>query len=80
MSISPESVLHDLAISAWQYEHGEDTLYTDAEFDSISYDLTKQEFKDPVIREFMKEHFHPSTGMWVYNYPYLDKVKEWTGI
>lgn len=65
-----------LAAAAYAYEIENDSIISDAEFDEgcklvdLSIDTTR-----PDLDAYFREHFDPSTGMWIHHHPELDKVK-----
>lgn len=64
-----------LAAAAYAYEIDDDPIITDAEFDhgctliDLRIDTTR-----PDLDNYFREHFDPSTGVWIHRHPELDKV------
>ena len=65
-----------LSAAAYAYEINNDPICSDAEFDSASR-LVNLDIKTtrPDLDAFFKEHFDPSTGIWIHQHPELAKVK-----
>ena len=67
-----------LAAAAYAYEIDNDPIISDAEFDyactliDLRIDTTR-----PDLDDYFREHFDPSTGMWIYKHPELSKVEEY---
>lgn len=73
-----ETKLHiQLSIAAYAYEIEHDSLISDHEFDEackqvdLSIDTTR-----PHLDAYFREHFDPSTGMWIHFHPELARIRE----
>ena len=59
-----------LAVAAWAYEHHDDPLMNDDEFDRLALTIdVRKSTSRPDLDEFFRQHFNPSTVMWVLNHP-----------
>jgi len=67
------------AAYAYEFEPEEKPLCSDEEFDEASkmIDLSILTSR-PDLDAFFKEHFNPSTGVWIHKHPELDQVREYT--
>lgn len=69
-----------LAEAAYVYEFMADNIMSDHEFDqeslAVEIDFHKEGVPDPILSSFMKTYFSPSTGMWIYNYPYKEGLDQ----
>lgn len=66
------------AAYAYEFEPDEPPLCSDGEFDEACkmVNLTIETSR-PDLDAYFKEHFDPSTGVWIHNHPELDKVREY---
>ena len=66
-----------LALAAYAYEFDNDSIITDAEFDSLADQVIPSiATGHEVMDKFFKEIFIPDSGMWVQKHPELDKLKK----
>ena len=68
-------ILLACAAYAYEFEPDKEPLCSDGEFDEFSQmvDLSIATTR-PDLDAFFKEHFDPSTGVWIHNHPELDKI------
>jgi hypothetical protein len=65
-----------LSVAAYAYEYCHDSIMNDHEFDELSLKINPEVMTgDPKLDNFFREHFEPSTGMWVRNHPEKDKLR-----
>lgn len=65
-----------LALYAYAYEFESDSLIGDHEYDRLSFLVdTSIETGNALMDAFFREHFDPSTGMWIHRHPELNKVR-----
>lgn len=64
-----------LTAAAYAYEIEDDPIMNDNTFDAMckQVDLTVDTTR-PDLDSFFREHFDPSTGVWIHHHPELDKV------
>ena len=59
-----------LAVAAYAYEYKNDSVMSDAEFDTLSYLVdTSITTGNRKLDNFFKKHFEPATGMWIRKHP-----------
>lgn len=59
-----------VAVAAYLYEVCDLTWISDAEFDALCLTVdVSQETGNPVMDQWFKDNFDPSTGMWVHIHP-----------
>jgi hypothetical protein len=59
-----------LAVAAYAYEYRNDSIMSDAEFDSLSELVdTSISTGNKKLDNFFKKNFEPATGMWVRKHP-----------
>lgn len=64
-----------LTLWAYAYEVEADSIVTDEEYDRVSLQVDVDiDTGRPDLDAFFREHFDPSTGMWIHKHPELDKV------
>lgn len=66
-----------LSIAAFAYEFMNESLISDAEFDAAAL-LVQPEMDtgNPLLDNFFRTEFSPSTGMWIRRHPELGKVED----
>lgn len=65
-----------LSIAAYAYEFESTSIMSDAEFDAMSLEVKPEvDTGHPVMDQFFRTEFNPSTGMWVRSHPKLDKLR-----
>ena len=65
-----------LSIAAYAYEFCDNSIMSDAQFDQMCNDINPLiKTGNKVMDKFFKEKFDPSTGQWIHQHPYLDKIK-----
>ena len=65
-----------LALAAYAYEFYDDSIISDAEFDSLSLKVdSKMKTGDDELDQFFEKHFDSSTGMWIHKHPGLDRLE-----
>ena len=61
---------------AYAYEIENDSLVSDFVFDATGLEIDLSiDTDDPEMDKWFREHFDPNTGMWVWKYPRLDRLK-----
>lgn len=66
-----------LSIFAYAYEVENVSLISDHEYDELSLRINiKQKTGNKIMDRFFIKEFNPSTGMWVYNHPQLERIKQ----
>ena len=65
-----------LSVAAYAYELENDSVMTDADFDSLCREINVSEpTGNEKMDNFFKTEFNPSTGQWIHKHPELDKIK-----
>lgn len=65
-----------MAVAAYAYEIENDSIMTDAEFDSLSKEVDVSiSTGNRKLDNFFKKHFDPSTGVWVHMHPEKWKLR-----
>lgn len=65
-----------LLLAALSYEEYNFNILSDHEFDALALSInTEIDTGNPELDEWFRKEFNPSTGMWVYKFPELDKLK-----
>jgi hypothetical protein len=66
-----------LSIAAYAYEFEDDSIISDAEFDSICLEVQpKLMTGNGKMDRFFLNHFDPSTGQWIRKHPEVHRIKE----
>ena len=61
-----------VSVAAWAYENGHKPIMTDAAYDKLSkvvYQERNIATGNNRLDRFFRQHFDPSTGLWVYKHP-----------
>lgn len=65
-----------LSIAAYAYEFMNESLISDHEFDAAALLIQPEmDTGNPLMDQFFREKFSPSTGMWIRSHPELDKIE-----
>jgi NAD-dependent DNA ligase len=65
-----------LSVAAYAYEMEDDSIMSDADFDSLCREIKVNESTgNEKMDNFFKTEFNPSTGQWIHQHPELDKIK-----
>lgn len=65
-----------LSVAAYAYEYEDDSIMSDAAFDSLSQHINLSvDTGNPKLDNFFRENFNPDTGMWVRKHPEKSKLK-----
>ena len=64
-----------LCIAAYAYEYQSVSLVSDEEFDAAAQAINpSMDTGNPIMDEFFRTEFSPSTGMWIRKHPDLDGI------
>ena len=64
-----------LSIAAYAYEIMDDPLVSDAQFDAVAFSIQPEmDTGHPILDEFFRKEFSPSTGMWIRKHPELSGI------
>lgn len=64
-----------ISIYAYAYELRDDSIVTDAEFDTLAQKINPEvSTGHDALDTFFKEEFSAFTGQWIHKHPELDKV------
>lgn len=75
MSASERQRRVNIALWAYAYEVEFSPLVSDAVYDHAARQIDLSQATDrPDLDAWFREHFDPSTGMWVHRHPELDKL------
>lgn len=66
-----------LCIFAYAYEFENETLVSDEDYDKLARQInpTVKTGKE-ALDKFFAEEFDPNTGMWIYQHPDLERIRE----
>ena len=65
-----------VALYAYAYEYEATSLVSDAEFDSLCYQIDLNvNTRRPDLDTWFRKYFQPHTGQWIHNHPELEKIK-----
>lgn len=65
-----------LSIAAYAYEVKDHSILTDYDYDMLSLKVnTSISTGNELMDNFFKEHFDPSSGLWIQKHPEIDKIK-----
>ena len=66
-----------LSVAAYAYEMEDDSIMSDADFDSLCREINANESTgNEKMDNFFKTEFNPSTGQWIHKHPELNKISE----
>lgn len=66
-----------LSVAAYAYEMENDSIMSDAEFDSLSLTVDPRVTTgNKKLDAFFREHFEPDTGVWVRQHPEPEKLRD----
>lgn len=66
-----------LSLAAYSYEFDNRSIMSDGEFDKLALQINPQVATgNDKLDKFFREHFDPSTGMWIHKHPELQKLRE----
>ena len=64
-----------LSIAAYAYEILDEPIVSDAAFDQAAFEIRPEmDTGNPVLDEFFRKEFSPSTGMWIRKHPDLNGI------
>lgn len=65
-----------LSLAAYAYELENKSIISDDEFDKLSLQIDPKISTGNIkLDKFFRKQFDPSTGMWIYKHPELDKLQ-----